>query len=146
MGEIKLGADKIGKIYLGETQLLGFDWSKLWDNLSYTFPTTHNNSGMCVIANLSSFPITLMRENESRTIVTPGMIDWFSVSFTNPFFSLYNENNVRLRILSMQTSKRSDQTYPLSQMYNGVVEPQMQFYYQAYTFDAFAYVCFLFDA
>lgn len=75
---------KIGELtsglFAGDKLIAGkeFDWSKLYDALTYLPPTdTQYRTRMLIIANLSSHDISLYRSGQ-LTIVESGKIDWYS--------------------------------------------------------------------
>lgn len=75
---------KIGELtsglFAGDKLIAGkeFDWSKLYDALTYLPPTdTQYGTRMLIIANLSSHDISLYRSGQ-LTIVESGKIDWYS--------------------------------------------------------------------
>lgn len=75
---------KIGELtsglFAGDKLIAGkeFDWSKLYDALTYLPPTdTQYRTRMLIIANLSSHDISLYRSGK-LTIVESGKIDWYS--------------------------------------------------------------------
>lgn len=91
---------KIGELtsglFAGDKLIAGkeFDWSKLYDALTYLPPTdTQYGTRMLIIANLSSHDISLYRSGQ-LTIVESGKIDWYSngvgsnIDFDNPLAEL----------------------------------------------------------
>lgn len=101
MGEIKLGAGKIGNIYLGDTQLLRFDITKLFKTINIASDFVGNvGCYKLLIANLSdSEDLILHREN----IITPipkQHIEWYNINPINEEYSLRNEGNSTVRYIS----------------------------------------------
>ena len=91
---------KIGELtsglFAGDKLIAGkeFDWSKLYDALTYLPPIdTRYGTRMLIIANLSSHDISLYRSGQ-LTIVESGKIDWFSNGVgSNIDFDIQNESN-----------------------------------------------------
>ena len=96
MSDLKIGGQNVGKIYLGDKQLLQFDISKLYENLSYLPPSTTNNGWMCLIANLSTEDVTLERGTnfEAKTVVEAGKIDWYTIGYYLNNECYYERNRV----------------------------------------------------
>lgn len=89
--DLKVGSSNAEGVYVKDTQLLQFDWSKLQSNLSYVFDSVVRTDFPLMIANLSSHQIYLYRDNQ-LTVVEPGKIDWYTVG--------YNNNPVSLTIIT----------------------------------------------
>ena len=99
---------KIGELtsglFAGDKLIAGkeFDWSKLYDALTYLPPTdTQYGKRMLIIANLSSHDISLYRSGQ-LTIVESGKIDWYSNGVgSNIDFDIQNESNGPVRYLEI---------------------------------------------
>lgn len=99
---------KIGELtsglFAGDKLIAGkeFDWSKLYDALTYLPPTdTQYGTRMLIIANLSSHDISLYRSGQ-LTIVESGKIDWYSNGVgSNIDFDIQNESNGPVRYLEI---------------------------------------------
>ena len=100
-GELRVGTNNTS-IRIGSQLIAGkvFDWSKLYDALTY-LPSTDTKHGtrMLIIANLSSHDVSLYR-NERLTTVKGGTVDWYSNGVgSNIDFNIRNENDVNIRCL-----------------------------------------------
>lgn len=99
---------KIGELtsglFAGDKLIAGkeFDWSKLYDALTYLPPAdTIHRTRMLIIANLSSHDISLYRSGQ-LTIVESGKIDWYSNGVgSNIDFDIQNESNGPVRYLEI---------------------------------------------
>lgn len=99
---------KIGELtsglFAGDKLIAGkeFDWSKLYDALTYLPPTdTQYRTRMLIIANLSSHDISLYRSGQLTTVES-GKIDWYSNGVgSNINFNIQNENDVPIRFLEI---------------------------------------------
>ena len=99
---------KIGELtsglFAGDKLIAGkeFDWSKLYDALTYLPPTdTQYGTRMLIIANLSSHDISLYRSGQLTTVES-GKIDWYSNGVgSNINFNIQNENDVPIRFLEI---------------------------------------------
>lgn len=99
---------KIGELtsglFAGDKLIAGkeFDWSKLYDALTYLPPTdTIHRTRMLIIANLSSHDISLYRSGQ-LTIVESDKIDWYSNGVdSNIDFDIQNESNGPVRYLEI---------------------------------------------
>lgn len=79
--EIRVGLSTANSIYVGNELVVDskFDFSKIWNNLSYTFETDdHSTDNNILIANLSTNYITLDINGQTNNI-QPKSIDWFNV-------------------------------------------------------------------
>ena len=100
---------KIGELtsglFAGDKLIAGkeFDWSKLYDALTYLPPTgTLYDTRMLIIANLSSHNISLYRSGGELTIVESGKINCYSNGVgSNINFNIQNENDVPIRFLEI---------------------------------------------
>lgn len=78
---IRVGLSTANSIYVGNELMVDskFDFSKIWNNLSYIFETEdHSTDNNILIANLSTNYITLTRGRQT-TNIQPKIIDWFNV-------------------------------------------------------------------
>ena len=99
---------KIGELtsglFAGDKLIAGkeFDWSKLYDALTYLPPSdTLYDTRMLIIANLSSHNISLYRSGRLTTVES-GKIDWYSNDVdSNINFNIQNENDVPIRFLEI---------------------------------------------
>lgn len=99
---------KIGELtsglFAGDKLIAGkeFDWSKLYDALTYLPPSdTLYDTRMLIIANLSSHNISLYRSGQLTTVES-GKIDWYSNGVgSNMNFNIQNENDVPIRFLEI---------------------------------------------
>lgn len=102
-GRLRVGTNNTS-IRIGSQLIAGkeFDWSKLYDALTYLPPTdTTYGTRMLIIANLSSHDISLYR-SEQLTTVKGGTIDWyFNGVGSNIDFDIQNESDVILRYLEI---------------------------------------------
>lgn len=91
-------------IRIGSQLIAGkvFDWSKLYDALTYLPSTgTIYKTRMLIIANLSSHDISLYR-NGQLTIVKGGTIDWYADGVgSNINFDIQNESDSIIRYLEI---------------------------------------------
>lgn len=79
-GGLRVGETNAGA-FVGSTLVAGkeFDWSKLFENLSYTWPTNSRTADFpFVIANLSSSAVLLQRNGEVEEVAA-GKIDWYTI-------------------------------------------------------------------
>lgn len=77
--DLKVGSSNAEGVYVKDHQLLQFDWSKLYANLSYVWPNGGTTGSFpVIIANLSSDPVLLQRDGETEE-VAPGKIDWYTI-------------------------------------------------------------------
>lgn len=81
--DLKVGSSNAEGVYVKDTQLLQFDWSKLYKNLSFISPDYTGYGFLLIVANLSSHDINLHRLTEDKvpsdTTVESGKIDWYSI-------------------------------------------------------------------
>lgn len=99
---------KIGELtsglFAGDKLIAGkeFDWSKLYDALTY-LPSSDTlyDTRMLIIANLSSHNISLYRSGQLTTVES-GKIDWYADDVgSNINFNIQNENDVPIRFLEI---------------------------------------------
>lgn len=102
-GGLRVGTNNTS-IRIGSQLIAGkeFDWSKLYDALTYLPPSdTHYGTRMLIIANLSSHDISLYR-NEQLTTVKGGTINWYFNSVdSNINLNIQNENDAIIRYLEI---------------------------------------------
>lgn len=102
-GGVRVGISNTS-IRIGNQLIAGkeFDWSKLYDALTYLPPTgTQYETRMLIIANLSSHNISLYRSGQLTTVES-GKIDWyFNGVGSNINFNIQNENDVPVRFLEI---------------------------------------------
>lgn len=104
--DLKIGSSNAEGVYVKDTQLLQFDWSKLQDNLSYVFDSVDRTDFPLMIANLSSHQIYLYRDNQ-LTVVEPGKIDWYTVGYNeNPVSEtvITNPNDIAVRAIGFHSN------------------------------------------
>lgn len=103
MGGVRVGTNNTS-IRIGSQLIAGkeFDWSKLYDALTYLPPTdTIRGTRMLIIANLSSHNISLYRSGQLTTVES-GKIDWYSNGVgSNIDFDIQNESNDPVRYLEI---------------------------------------------
>lgn len=89
-GGVRVGISNTS-IRIGNQLIAGkeFDWSKLYDALTYLPPTeTLYKTRILIIANLSSHNISLYRSGQLTTVES-GKIDWYNVDSN---INIQNEN------------------------------------------------------
>lgn len=104
--DLKVGSSSAEGVYVKDTQLLQFDWSKLQSNLSYVFDSIVRTDFPLMIANLSSHQIYLYRDSK-LTVVEPGRIDWYTVGYNSNPVSLTmitNPNDVAIRAIGFHSN------------------------------------------
>lgn len=84
-GGLRVGETNVGA-FVGSALVAGkeFDWSKLYESLSFIAPDHTGQNFLLVIANLSSYDINLYRVGDngsSNYTVESGKIDWFSIGY-----------------------------------------------------------------
>lgn len=144
---------KIGELtsglFAGDKLIAGkeFDWSKLYDALTYLPPTdTQYETRMLIIANLSSHNISLYRSGQLTTVES-GKIDWYSNGVgSNINFNIQNENDVPIRFLEIyKWHFTGDENEPI-EVREDISQPGS--YINAFAendFDDLDYVIFIFD-
>nr|DAH01526.1 MAG TPA: hypothetical protein [Crassvirales sp.] len=102
-GGVRVGTNNTS-IRIGSQLIAGkeFDWSKLYDALTYLPPAdTLFGTRMLIIANLSSHDISLYRSGQLTTVES-GKIDWYSNGVgSNINFNIQNKNDVPIRFLEI---------------------------------------------
>lgn len=86
-GGLRVGETNVGA-FVGSTLVAGkefaFDWSKLYENLSFIAPDYTGQNFLLIVANLSSYDVDLYRRSNSETYhttVEAGRIDWYGIGY-----------------------------------------------------------------
>lgn len=144
---------KIGELtsglFAGDKLIAGkeFDWSKLYDALTYLPPTdTQYGTRMLIIANLSSHDISLYRSGQ-LTIVESGKIDWYSDGVgSNIDFDIQNESNGPVRYLEIYKCRLVGSSDSQMEINENICQPGSAIQsFIAGDFDDLDYVLFVFD-
>lgn len=144
---------KIGELtsglFAGDKLIAGkeFDWSKLYDALTYLPPTdTQYRTRMLIIANLSSHDISLYRSGR-LTIVESGKIDWYSDGVgSNIDFDIQNESNGPVRYLEIYKCRLVGSSDSQMEINENICQPGSAIQsFIAGDFDDLDYVLFVFD-
>lgn len=144
---------KIGELtsglFAGDKLIAGkeFDWSKLYDALTYLPPTgTQYGTRMLIIANLSSHDISLYRSGQ-LTIVESGKIDWyFNGVGSNIDFDIQNESNDPVRYLEIYKCRLVGSSDSQMETNENICQPGSAIQsFIAGDFDDLDYVLFVFD-
>lgn len=144
---------KIGELtsglFAGDKLIAGkeFDWSKLYDALTYLPPTdTQYRARMLIIANLSSHDISLYRSGK-LTIVESGKIDWYSNGVgSNIDFDIQNESNGPVRYLEIYKCRLVGSSDSQMEINENICQPGSAIQsFIAGDFDDLDYVLFVFD-
>lgn len=144
---------KIGELtsglFAGDKLIAGkeFDWSKLYDALTYLPPTdTLYRTRMLIIANLSSHDISLYRSGK-LTIVESGKIDWYSNGVgSNIDFDIQNESNGPVRYLEIYKCRLVGSSDSQMEINEDICQPGSAIQsFIAGDFDDLDYVLFVFD-
>lgn len=144
---------KIGELtsglFAGDKLIAGkeFDWSKLYDALTYLPPTdTQYGTRMLIIANLSSHDISLYRSGQ-LTIVESGKIDWYSNGVgSNIDFDIQNESNGPVRYLEIYKCRLVGSSDSQIEINENICQPGSAIQsFIAGDFDDLDYVLFVFD-
>lgn len=144
---------KIGELtsglFAGDKLIAGkeFDWSKLYDALTYLPPTdTKYGTRMLIIANLSSHDISLYRSGQ-LTIVESGKIDWYSNGVgSNIDFDIQNESNGPVRYLEIYKCRLVGSSDSQMEINENICQPGSAIQsFIAGDFDDLDYVLFVFD-
>lgn len=144
---------KIGELtsglFAGDKLIAGkeFDWSKLYDALTYLPPTdTLYGTRMLIIANLSSHDISLYRSGQ-LTIVESGKIDWYSNGVgSNIDFDIQNESNDPVRYLEIYKCRLVGSSDSQMEINENICQPGSAIQsFIAGDFDDLDYVLFVFD-
>lgn len=144
---------KIGELtsglFAGDKLIAGkeFDWSKLYDALTYLPPTdTLYGTRMLIIANLSSHDISLYRSGQ-LTIVESGKIDWYSNGVgSNIDFDIQNESNDPVRYLEIYKCRLVGSSDSQMEINENICQPGSAIQsFIAGDFDDLDYVLFVFN-
>ncbi len=144
---------KIGELtsglFAGDKLIAGkeFDWSKLYDALTYLPPTdTIRGTRMLIVANLSSHDISLYRSGQLTTIES-GKIDWYSNGLgSNIDLDLQNESNAAIRYLEIYKCYLVGNSDPQIEVREDICQPGSAIQtFIAGDFDDLDYVVFIFD-
>lgn len=144
---------KIGELtsglFAGDKLIAGkeFDWSKLYDALTYLPPAdTQYRTRMLIIANLSSHDISLYRSGQ-LTIVGSGKIDWYSNGVgSNIDFDIQNESNDPVRYLEIYKCRLVGSSDSQIEINENICQPGSAIQsFIAGDFDDLDYVLFVFD-
>lgn len=144
---------KIGELtsglFAGDKLIAGkeFDWSKLYDALTYLPPSdTLYGTRMLIIANLSSHNISLYRSG-LLTTVESAKIDWYSNGVgSNINFNIQNENDVPIRFLEIYKWHFTGEENEPIEVREDISQPGS--YIKAFAendYDDLDYVIFIFD-
>lgn len=84
-GGLRVGETNVGA-FVGSALVAGkeFDWSKLYESLTFMAPNYTGQNFLLLIANLSSYDINLYRvgnNDSSNFVVESGRVDWFSIGY-----------------------------------------------------------------
>lgn len=144
---------KIGELtsglFAGDKLIAGkeFDWSKLYDALTYLPPTdTQYRTRMLIIANLSSHDISLYRSGQ-LTIVESGKIDqYFNDVGSNIDLDIQNESNGPVRYLEIYKCRLVGSSDSQIETNEDICQPGSAIQsFIAGDFDDLDYVLFVFD-
>lgn len=144
---------KIGELtsglFAGDKLIAGkeFDWSKLYDALTYLPPTdTQYGTRMLIIANLSSHDISLYRSGQLTTVES-GKIDWYSNGVgSNIDFDIQNESNGPVRYLEIYKCRLVGSSDSQMEINENICQPGSAIQsFIAGDFDDLDYVLFVFD-
>lgn len=144
---------KIGELtsglFAGDKLIAGkeFDWSKLYNAITYLPPTnTQYGTRMLIIANLSSHDISLYRSGQ-LTIVESGKIDWYSNGVgSNIDFNIQNESNGPVRYLEIYKCRLVGSSDSQMEINENICQPGSAIQsFIAGDFDDLDYVLFVFN-
>ncbi len=144
---------KIGELtsglFAGDKLIAGkeFDWSKLYDALTYLPPSdTLYGTRMLIIANLSSHNISLYRSGQLTTVES-GKIDWYSNGVgSNINFNIQNESNGPVRYLEIYKCRLVGSSDSQIEINENICQPGSAIQsFIAGDFDDLDYVLFVFD-
>ena len=144
---------KIGELtsglFAGDKLIAGkeFDWSKLYDALTYLPPTdTIRGTRMLIVANLSSHDISLYKSGQLTTVES-GKIDWYPDGVgSNIDFDIQNESNGPVRYLEIYKCYLVGNSDPQIEVREDICQPGSAIQtFIAGDFDDLDYVVFIFD-
>lgn len=147
-GGVKVGTSNTS-IRIGNQFIAGkeFDWSKLYDALTYLPPTdTIRGTRMLIVVNLSSHDISLYRSGQLTTVES-GKIDWYSNGVgSNIDFDIQNESNGPVRYLEIYKCRLVGSSDSQMEINENICQPGSAI--QSFIvgdFDDLDYVLFVFD-
>lgn len=147
-GGVKVGTSNTS-IRIGNQFIAGkeFDWSKLYDALTYLPPTdTVRDTRMLIVANLSSHDISLYRSGQ-LTIVESGKIDWyFDGVGSNIDFKIKNESDGAIKYQAIYKCRLVGSSDSQMEIVANICQPGVLI--QGFVpgdFDDLDYVLFVFD-
>ena len=147
-GGVKVGTSNTS-IRIGNQFIAGkeFDWSKLYDALTYLPPTdTIYRTRMLIIVNLSSHDISLYRSGQLTTAES-GKIDWYSNGVgSNIDFDIQNESNGPVRYLEIYKCRLVGSSDSQMEINENICQPgsAIQSFIDG-DFDDLDYILFVFD-
>lgn len=147
-GGVRVGISNTS-IRIGNQLIAGkeFDWSKLYDALTYLPPIdTVRDTRMVIVANLSSHDISLYRSG-LLTIVESGKIDWYSNGVgSNMDLDLQNESNGAVKYLEIYKCRLVGSSDSQMEINENICQPGSAIQsFIAGDFDDLDYVLFVFD-
>lgn len=147
-GGVRVGTNNTS-IRIGSQLIAGkeFDWSKLYNAITYLPPTdTKYGTRMLIIANLSSHDISLYRSGQLTT-VKGGIIDWYSNGVgSNIDFDIQNESNDPVRYLEIYKCRLVGSSDSQMEINENICQPGSAIQsFIAGDFDDLDYVLFVFD-
>ena len=147
-GGVRVGISNTS-IRIGNQLIAGkeFDWSKLYDALTYLPPIdTVRDTRMVIVANLSSHDISLYRSGR-LTIVESGKIDWYSNGVgSNIDLDLQNESNGAVKYLEIYKCRLVGSSDSQMEINENICQPGSAIQsFIAGDFDDLDYVLFVFD-
>lgn len=147
-GGIRVGEANVGA-FVGSNLVAGkeFDWSKLYDALTYLPPTdTIYRTRMLIIVNLSSHDIILYRSGQLTTVES-GKIDWYSNGVgSNIDFDIQNESNGPVRYLEIYKCRLVGSSDSQMEINENICQPGSAIQsFIASDFDDLDYILFVFD-
>lgn len=149
---LRVGSAGAG-LLVGDKLIAGkeFDWSKLYENLSYVWPDNGStNSFPFVIANLSSNAVLLQRDRVVEEVAV-GKIDWYTIGnkssgVTNIRISNEdaNGNGTNKRIIEYYSTMKEDASAVTSNAYNWIAaKGELIFDHTSERYNQFSCVLFL---
>lgn len=118
MGEMKIGANEIGKIFLGDKQILGGGIANLLNeiNIAADYVLNNNAGNFILIANLSTNAgIELVRGN-LLTNIPKQHIEWYSLDLNSSYpLDVSNQSDEKLlRCIKSERFIRKDSNIPIT--------------------------------
>lgn len=134
-------------IRIGNQLIAGkeFDWSKLYDALTY-LPPTDTIYRTRMLVNLSSHDISLYRSGQLTTVES-GKIDWYSDGVgSNIDFDIQNESNGPVRYLEIYKCRLVGSSDSQIEINENICQPGSAIQsFIAGDFDDLDYILFVFD-